>query len=105
MFVVEYTVAHQFCLECHRQEAKDTWNAVVQVRQKTAHKKTFFHLEQLMIKHNAHTKTIKISSKPGGARRGVLVDCDDTFKFLSKKTDGTFSSPPRLMPSGWWIFC
>lgn len=33
-FVVEFIVASQFCVECHRQEAQDTWNAVVQVRQK-----------------------------------------------------------------------
>ena len=34
VFVVEYTVHHQLCDECHRREAKDFWRAVVQVRQK-----------------------------------------------------------------------
>lgn len=34
VFVVEYTVGHQFCTDCHRTEASDTWNAVVQLRQK-----------------------------------------------------------------------
>jgi NMD protein affecting ribosome stability and mRNA decay len=32
--VVEFIVAGQVCDECHRTEAKDTWRAVVQVRQK-----------------------------------------------------------------------
>ncbi|EDQ85029.1 uncharacterized protein MONBRDRAFT_34439 [Monosiga brevicollis MX1] len=65
-FVVEYVVEHQFCPECHRQEAADTWNACVQVRQKVKHKKTFFHLEQLIIKHNAHDRTLRIKSVPDG---------------------------------------
>ena len=34
IFVVEFTVGHQFCTDCHRAEASDTWNAVVQLRQK-----------------------------------------------------------------------
>eukprot|EP00730_Choanoeca_flexa_P014179 TRINITY_DN6105_c0_g1_i2.p1 TRINITY_DN6105_c0_g1~~TRINITY_DN6105_c0_g1_i2.p1 ORF type:complete len:530 (+),score=169.56 TRINITY_DN6105_c0_g1_i2:114-1703(+) len=65
-FVVEYVVGHQFCTDCHRQEAQDTWNAVVQVRQKVRHKKTFFHLEQLIIKHSAHQRTLKIANTPDG---------------------------------------
>jgi len=32
-FVVEYVVNHQMCDDCRRVEAKDTWNASVQVRQ------------------------------------------------------------------------
>ena len=34
VFVVEYVVHGQMCDECHRREAKDYWNSVVQVRQK-----------------------------------------------------------------------
>ena len=30
-FVVEYTVAYQMCPDCHRTEAKDHWNCLVQV--------------------------------------------------------------------------
>ena len=33
-FVVEYVVHTQMCDDCHRTEAKDTWNCVVQLRQK-----------------------------------------------------------------------
>ena len=54
VFVVDFKVENQFCRHCHRMEAKDTWNAVVQVRQKVRHKKTFYYLEQLILKHQAY---------------------------------------------------
>lgn len=66
IFVVEYVVANQMCDQCHRREAKDTWNAVVQARQKVRHKKTFLHLEQLIIKHHQHTKTVSIKANADG---------------------------------------
>jgi nonsense-mediated mRNA decay protein 3 len=66
VFVVEYVVQNQMCLSCHRTEAKDTWNAVVQVRQKVKHKRTFFHLEQMIIKHSQHNLTVGIKSLPDG---------------------------------------
>lgn len=65
-FIVEYIVMNQQCSECERFEAKDTWNAVVQVRQKTDHKKTFFFLEQLILKHNAHSFVTKLKEMPDG---------------------------------------
>jgi len=52
-FVVEFTVAYQMCPDCHRVEAKDHWNALVQVRQKTQQRKTLFYVEQLLIKYGA----------------------------------------------------
>jgi len=52
-FVVEYTVAWQMCPDCHRVEAKDHWNALVQVRQKTQQRKTLFYVEQLLLKYGA----------------------------------------------------
>jgi nonsense-mediated mRNA decay protein 3 len=36
------------------------------VRQKTEHKKTFFFLEQLILKHNAHDKVIKVEEIDDG---------------------------------------
>ena len=35
-FVVEFTVHHQMCEDCHRVEAKDYWRSCVQVRQKVS---------------------------------------------------------------------
>ncbi|XP_078003592.1 60S ribosomal export protein NMD3 isoform X2 [Phascolarctos cinereus] len=60
VFVVEYVIQSQMCDACHRVEAKDFWKAVVQVRQKTSHKKTFYYLEQLILKHRAHQNTLRI---------------------------------------------
>lgn len=31
VFVVEYTVSHQMCDDCHRSEAQDYWRAVVSI--------------------------------------------------------------------------
>jgi len=52
-FVVEFVVAYHMCPDCHRVEAKDHWNAIVQVRQKTQQRKTLFYVEQLLIKYGA----------------------------------------------------
>eukprot|EP01116_Phalansterium_solitarium_P014670 TRINITY_DN3242_c0_g1_i1.p1 TRINITY_DN3242_c0_g1~~TRINITY_DN3242_c0_g1_i1.p1 ORF type:complete len:509 (-),score=207.42 TRINITY_DN3242_c0_g1_i1:481-2007(-) len=66
VFVVEYIVQTQMCDKCHRQEAKDTWSAIVQLRQRVNHKRTFFLIEQLIIKYNAHTNCINIKERPDG---------------------------------------
>lgn len=29
VFIVEYTINHQMCNDCHRTEAKDYWRALV----------------------------------------------------------------------------
>lgn len=34
-------------------QAKDYWRACVQIRQKCDYKKTLFHLEQMILKHDA----------------------------------------------------
>jgi len=66
VFVVEFVINHQMCEDCHRREAKDTWTCVVQLRQKVPHKKTFFYLEQLIIKHRAQRDAVNILSRPDG---------------------------------------
>ena len=65
-FVLEVVVGGQQCLDCARVEAKNTWNTVVQVRQKVDHKRTFLYLEQLILKHHAHQQVIRIRSQPDG---------------------------------------
>lgn len=64
--MIEFTVVNQICDDCQRVEAKDYWKCVVQVRQKTLNKKTFFYLEQLILKTNAHNKTVSIKQTPDG---------------------------------------
>jgi nonsense-mediated mRNA decay protein 3 len=81
VFVVEFVVTNLFCESCHRKEANDFWTAVVQVRQKAAHKKTLFYLEQLIMKYQAHANTVDIKAIAEGIdfyfdRR------DDATKFI-----------------------
>ncbi|KAI8378023.1 NMD3 family-domain-containing protein [Radiomyces spectabilis] len=66
IFEVEYIVSHQQCEECTRLAAQNTWKAVVQVRQKVEHKRTFLYLEQLILKHNAHKDTTNIKETKDG---------------------------------------
>ncbi|KAK7590283.1 hypothetical protein V9T40_001896 [Parthenolecanium corni] len=66
VFIVEYTIANQMCDDCHRSEAQDYWRALVQVRQKAENKKSFYYLEQLILKHKAHENTIGIKPIDGG---------------------------------------
>jgi len=65
-FIVDYIVQYQMCDDCHRREAKDFWKAVVQVRQKCVHKKTFFYLEQLILKTNLHSECVNIKQVHDG---------------------------------------
>ncbi|XP_053315523.1 60S ribosomal export protein NMD3 [Spea bombifrons] len=60
VFVVDYVMLSQMCDDCHRVEAKDFWKAVVQVRQKVLHKKTFYYLEQIILKHRLHQNTLRV---------------------------------------------
>lgn len=52
--VVEYVVSNQMCGDCHRTEAKDYWKAVVQLRTRSANKKTFYYLEQVILRQRVH---------------------------------------------------
>lgn len=99
VFVVEYIVAHQMCEQCHRREAKDTWNAVVQVRQKVRHKRTFFYLEQLIIKHNAHRQTVRIKSLPDGIDfyYSTATDARKMVEFLSAAVPARSKTSERLI--------
>lgn len=66
-FVVEFVVEYQQCDMCKREAADiDEWQAVVQVRQKVPHKRTFLYLEQLIIRHNAQGDTVGIKAHPDG---------------------------------------
>lgn len=65
-FEVEYVVATQQCPDCRKSFTHHTWRAVVQVRQKVPHKRTFLYLEQLILKHSAHKDTINIKEANDG---------------------------------------
>jgi nonsense-mediated mRNA decay protein 3 len=65
-FEVEYVIANQQCTDCKKSYTHHTWRACVQVRQKVPHKRTFLHLEQLILKHGAHKDTINIKEVHDG---------------------------------------
>ncbi|KAL4445929.1 hypothetical protein ABPG74_010921 [Tetrahymena malaccensis] len=65
-FVVEFVEHYGQCDDCKKEFTPHTWGAQVQLRQKVEHKKTFFFLEQVMLKHNAHDKVLKVEEKDDG---------------------------------------
>ena len=58
--IVEFTIRNQQCVRCQANFAQGAWHAVVQVRQRASHKRTFFFLEQLLLKYNAHAEAVNI---------------------------------------------
>lgn len=78
-------VATQQCSECMKSYSPHYWNASIQVRQKVPHKRTFLHLEQIMLKHGAHKDCINIKEVKDGldfyfAQRN---HCDKMVEFLN----------------------
>ncbi|KAL9660457.1 hypothetical protein QQ045_025272 [Rhodiola kirilowii] len=64
---VEYVVQDHMCESCARVQANpDQWVASVQLRQHVSHRRTFFYLEQLILKHDAAVKAIKIKQMVQG---------------------------------------
>ncbi|GJW96268.1 NMD3-like protein [Tanacetum coccineum] len=65
--VVEYVVHDQMCDSCSRSQANpDQWVAAVQLRQHVSHRRTFFYLEQLILKHDAAVRAIRIKQMDQG---------------------------------------
>ncbi|KAK7462763.1 ribosome-binding protein [Stygiomarasmius scandens] len=65
-FEIEYLVQYGQCPDCAKLAAKNTWKALVQVRQKVPHKRTFLFLEQLILKHGAQKDTISVKEVKDG---------------------------------------
>ncbi|KAG7086715.1 hypothetical protein E1B28_002651 [Marasmius oreades] len=65
-FEIEYLVQYGQCPDCAKLAAKNTWRALVQVRQKVPHKRTFLFLEQLILKHNVQKDTISVKEVRDG---------------------------------------
>jgi nonsense-mediated mRNA decay protein 3 len=65
--VVEFIVHNQMCDSCQKEATgQPQWTAVVQARQRTGHKKTMLHMEQLILKHNMHKDATRIEEQPDG---------------------------------------
>ncbi|EPS64130.1 hypothetical protein M569_10648, partial [Genlisea aurea] len=66
-YTVEFVVVDQMCDSCTRVQANpDQWIAVVQLRQHVSHRRTFFYLEQLILKHDAARYAIRIKQMDHG---------------------------------------
>lgn len=66
-YTVEYVVQDQMCESCTRVQANpDQWVAAVQLRQHVSHRRTFFYLEQLIIKHDEAHNAIRIKQMDQG---------------------------------------
>ncbi|EFJ29659.1 hypothetical protein SELMODRAFT_91517 [Selaginella moellendorffii] len=66
-YTVEFVVQDHMCEACSRAAANpDQWVAAVQLRQKVDHKRTFFFLEQLILKHAAAALAINIKQMHEG---------------------------------------
>ncbi|KAJ4840889.1 hypothetical protein Tsubulata_010392 [Turnera subulata] len=66
-YVVEFVQQEHMCESCMRVQANpDQWVAAVQLRQHVSHRRTFFYLEQLILKHDAAVRAIKIKQLEQG---------------------------------------
>lgn len=66
-YKVEYVVHNQMCHNCSKlQSNPDQWAAKVQLRQHVSHRRTFFFLEQLILKHDAAVQAIRIKQVQDG---------------------------------------
>ncbi|XP_064418298.1 60S ribosomal export protein NMD3 isoform X2 [Latimeria chalumnae] len=99
VFVVEFVVQPQMCDDCHRVEAKDFWKAVVQVRQKTLHKKTFYYLEQLILKHKIHQNTLRVKEIHDGLDfyYGSKQNAQKMVEFLQCTVPCRYKTSQRLI--------
>lgn len=64
--ILNYSIRNMQCSDCMRTEAKQHWKALVQLRQRPHHKRTFLYIEQLILKHKAHLTTSNIKERKDG---------------------------------------
>ena len=88
-FVAVLKILSHQCSDCNRVEAKNFWQACVQVRQRRVHKKTLLYLEQVILKFQAHEKCTNIKAVPEGMDFFFSLK-DDAGKF----TDFILSKVP-----------
>ena len=65
-FIVAFIIEAKTCEDCIMESIQHSNRDVVQVRQKVEHKRTFYFLEQQIIKANMHRKAAQIESQPDG---------------------------------------
>lgn len=65
-FIIEGIICNQQCKDCMHVMSQNTWQSVVQVRQKVSHKKTLLYMEQIILKHRAHKDATNIKTRHDG---------------------------------------
>ncbi|CAK8566686.1 unnamed protein product [Lathyrus sativus] len=66
-YLVEYVQQDHMCESCSKVAANpDQWVAAVQLRQHVSHRRTFFYLEQLILKHGAAARAVRIKQMDHG---------------------------------------
>ncbi|CAN7075527.1 unnamed protein product, partial [Brassica oleracea var. botrytis] len=86
-YPVEYTVRDNLCESCSRfQTNPDQWVASVQLRQHVSHRRSFFYLEQLILRHDAASRAVRIKQVHQGIDFffGNKSHADSFVDFLSK---------------------
>ncbi|KAG9390113.1 hypothetical protein J8273_8151 [Carpediemonas membranifera] len=63
---VEFVEQPHICPGCTLAATENTWKVQVQLRQHVEHKRTFYFLEQLILKHQMHLETLSIREYPEG---------------------------------------
>ena len=79
--LIEFTIRNQQCTSCQASFATGAWHAVVQVRQRVPHKRTFFFIEQLLLKHNAHSDSVNIVTFKDGMDF-YFIDKNQAIRFI-----------------------
>lgn len=99
--ILNYVVRNQQCPECMRTESQQYWRAIVQLRQKPHHKRSFLYIEQLILKHRAHIDTSNIKERKDGIDFYYLNrnDAVKMVEFLSSYCGTEVSSSSRLISS------
>ncbi|VDN12566.1 unnamed protein product [Dibothriocephalus latus] len=64
--ILHFTMHPAQCPECTRYEAKDYWNACVQIRQRVDHQRTLLYLEQILLRKNLQKHYSNVKQVKGG---------------------------------------
>lgn len=63
---IEFKIRNKQCPECDKMEAKQFWTSVVQIRQRSKSKRTFFYLEQSILKYEMYKDCTNIKERRDG---------------------------------------
>lgn len=98
-FPVLFKMQNQQCTTCQKSYTDHTWEAQVQVRQKVNHKRTFFFLEQLLLKHSMTKACMGIKEQPEGLdfHFGKAQDAQALIKFLEQVMPVNSKASKRLI--------